>query len=113
MYNNTANVNTAFGAEALGSNINGGSNTAIGYNNLNDNVSGIGNTSIGSSTQSGDFSNSVIIGRGATATASNQFVIGSTTYNAGAVTTETPAATNRTWTVRINGANYKIPLIAI
>jgi hypothetical protein len=39
-------------------------------------------------------------------------VIGSSSYPAGAIATET-ITPNRTWTVRINGANYKIPLLAI
>jgi hypothetical protein len=62
--------------------------------------------------KAGNFSGSVILGNSATATANNQFVVGSAGTNAGAVTTEviTP---DRTWTVRINGANYKIPMLAI
>jgi hypothetical protein len=52
------------------------------------------------------------LGKEATATANNQFVVGSTGTNAGAVTTETISA-DTTWTVRINGANYKIPMLAI
>jgi 2-keto-4-pentenoate hydratase len=39
-------------------------------------------------------------------------VIGSNTSNAGTIIGET-ITPNRTWTVRINGANYKIPLLAI
>jgi len=38
--------------------------------------------------------------------------VGSAGTPAGAITTET-ITPNRTWTVRINGANYKIPLLAI
>jgi hypothetical protein len=57
----------------------------------------------------------VCIGSGAepeNATDSNKFVVGSSSVNAGAVTTETITA-DTTWTVRINGANYKIPMLAL
>jgi len=54
----------------------------------------------------------LILGYQATATADNQFVVGSSTSNVGAIATEIIIA-DRTWTVRINGANYKIPLLAI
>jgi hypothetical protein len=67
---------------------------------------------LGRNSSTGNFSGSVILGKEATATANNQFVVGSTGTNAGAVTTETISA-DTTWTVRINGANYKIPMLAI
>ena len=70
------------------------------------------NVALGYYADSQNFSGSVILGANAQATANNQFVVGSSSYNAGAITTETITA-NRTWTVRINGANYKIPLLAI
>lgn len=108
----TGSYNTSIGYQALRSSVTSSNNTAIGYNAATTNILGANNTAIGVSTSTGDFSGSVIIGKDATATASNQFVIGSSTTNAGAVTTETITA-NRTWTVRINGANYKIPMVAI
>jgi hypothetical protein len=55
------------------------------------------------------FTDSIVIARGADATANNQFVVGSSTYNAGAVTTET-VVTTRTWSVIINGVARKILL---
>lgn len=51
----------------------------------------------------------VVLGQGATATNVNQFVVGSSTVNAGAVTTET-LATTKTWSVIINGVAQKILL---
>ena len=59
---------------------------------------------------SGNFSNSVILGVGATSTADNQFVVGSSTTIAGTVTTETVSST-RTWSVVINGVARKILLV--
>jgi len=61
------------------------------------------------STNSGNFNASIILGRGATATASNQFVSGSVAYPAGAVSVAAAAQT-RTWDVRINGVAHKILL---
>lgn len=65
-------------------------------------------TVVGSSATSA-FTGGVILGVGAQATANNQFVVGSTTQAAGAITTETLTST-RTWTVKINGTDYKILL---
>jgi len=73
------------------------------------NTSGSNNTAIGIDTLSGNFSTSVILGRGATATADNQFVIGATSYNAGSVATESNSST-RVWNVIINGVARKILL---
>jgi hypothetical protein len=64
---------------------------------------------IGSEASSGGFEFSVALGFQAIATADNQFVVGSASYNAGAVTTETVSST-RTWTVVINGVERKILL---
>jgi hypothetical protein len=111
-FNTTGSFNVAVGNFALYNNTTSTRNTAVGGYSLDDNTTGTGNSAIGYETESGNFSNSVILGRSATATASNQFVVGSTTYNAGAIATET-ITPNKTWTVRINGANYKIPLLAI
>jgi len=76
---------------------------------LLNNTTGSSNTSIGQGTVSGNFSGSVIIGRDATATANNQFVIGSSAYNAGSVTAESNLSTN-VWNVIINGVARKILL---
>lgn len=75
---------------------------------------GSGNTIIGADagTNATNVFNSVVIGRNAQATADNQFVVGSSSYAAGQTTPET-IVPNTTWRVRINGVNYKIPLLAI
>lgn len=133
LYNNTASQNSAFGVRALFKNTTANFNTAVGYeaaysNQTNTGITAIGkealrscqgdnNTAVGFqaginiSTGEGN----VCIGSGArteNTTDSNKFVVGSTETPAGVVTTEviTP---NVTWTVRINGANYKIPMLAI
>jgi hypothetical protein len=50
-----------------------------------------------------------MIGINAVATGNNQFVVGSLTSEAGVVTTET-VSSSRTWSVKINGVDYKILL---
>jgi hypothetical protein len=109
-FSNTSH-NIAIGYEVLKSS-SGTSNIGIGYQSLYDNTTGNYNTAIGISTYSGNFSGSVILGKDAAATANNQFVVGSSGTNAGTVTTET-ITPNRTWTVRINGVNYKIPMLQV
>jgi hypothetical protein len=64
---------------------------------------------LGYSVQSGNFSNSIILGRGAIATANCQLVLGSSGTPVGPVTTESCSST-KTLTVRLNGANYKLLL---
>ena len=59
------------------------------------------------------FDYSIALGRGATATDANQFVVGSSSYSAGTTTTETIASSDSTWTVKINGQDYKIPMLAV
>jgi hypothetical protein len=123
----TGTGNMAIGQSALSSSVGGASgNTAIGFESLKLNVSGFGNTSIGysaSSTVTGgslntvigrsadpaNFSQSVVLGAYATATASNQFVVGSVSYNAGVVAAEVNTST-KVWNVVINGVAYKILL---
>jgi trimeric autotransporter adhesin len=92
-------------------NTTGATNTAIGYYSLGANTTGSSNTAIGEGTISNNFDSCVILGRDATATASNQFVVGSAGYNAGAITSEA-LASDATWSVRINGTAYKILLKA-
>jgi trimeric autotransporter adhesin len=103
---------TAMGYQALVLNTSGNANTAFGASCLINNTTGSSNTAIGEGCNSGNFSGSLLLGRDALATANNQAVFGSAGTNAGAVTTETITA-DTTWTVRINGANYKIPMLAI
>jgi hypothetical protein len=101
--------NTAIGAYALQNCETGSANVAIGRNALSANDTGNNNTAIGYYTVSGNFNGSVILGYQATATANNQFVVGSSGTNAGAVTTESLSST-KTWSVVINGVAQKILL---
>jgi hypothetical protein len=100
--------NTALGYSALGANT-GSFNTAVGRQALSNNTTGGSNTAIGEACQSGNFSGSVILGKDATATAANQFVVGSTGTNAGSVTTESNLSL-KVWNVIINGVAQKILL---
>ena len=59
--------------------------------------------------RSSTYTQCVVLGANATATANNQFVVGSSGQNAGTVTTETVVSTE-TWTVVINGVTIKILL---
>ena len=106
--NVTGNENTALGVSSL-QNTTSAFNTGIGSQALVANTTGEGNSALGQLTNSGNFSHSVILGREATATADNQFVVGSSTYNSGAVTTASAAQT-KTWDVIINGVAEKILL---
>ncbi len=105
----TVNHNVGVGTEVLSATTTGPMNTAIGNYSLWLNTTGANNSALGYNTQSGNFSGSVIIGKDATATANNQFVIGSTGTNAGSVTTEVNAST-QVWNVIINGVARKILL---
>jgi len=109
-FNNTSGVGvTAIGASALYANTTGAQNTAVGSEALSTNTTGGGNTAIGVLTSSGNFNGSVILGYEATATADNQFVVGSSTNDAGAVTAEVNTSAN-VWNVVINGVSRKILL---
>ena len=126
----TSSSNIAIGYYCGFRNTTGGQNVAIGVSTMQDNTTGqdnlvlghaAGGTGVGShgnsnvalgyAAKTGNFNSSVILGRAATATANNQFVVGSSSHNAGAVTTETITA-DKTWTVKINGVDYKIPIVA-
>lgn len=121
----SGNSNVAIGRACLQSNVIGDDNIGIGqaalqvttssYNvgiggqSLNTNTTGQGNSALGYLTNSGNFSHSVILGREATASADNQFVVGSTTYNAGSVVTQTNTS-SKYWEVVINGSVEKVLL---
>lgn len=106
---NTVGIqNTSVGNNSLSYNQNGSNNTAIGFQALNYNT-GSTNTAVGSNTSSGNFDGSIILGVDASATANNQFVVGSTGTTAGVITVESLTPTV-SWTVKINGVDYKIPL---
>ena len=118
----TGSNSVAVGYAALGGQSVGANNTGIGFNAGGTNATGSHNVFLGNQanpvannrsfqTVLGDSAvgdtDCVVIGRLATATAANQFVVGSSAHPAGAVVTEVLAA-NRSWAVRINGVAYKI-----
>jgi ribosomal protein S4E len=105
----SGSFNTAIGDNALYSNTTGSNNVVVGQSGAYFNTTGSNNIAIGRGAATGNFSGSIIIGQSATATANNQFVVGSTTQAAGTVTTESLAST-QTWSVIINGVAYKILL---
>ena len=123
--NTSGSLNAGFGYASLQFNTTGGSNTSIGFQSGYGNATGSNNTSIGRNANisvanysdntavgafadCGGFSGSVMLGKSAVATANNQFVVGSSTTNAGAVNSTTDVPATFLWTVRINGTNYKI-----
>ena len=101
--------NTAIGRTSLQNNTTGELNVAVGSGSLSANVVGSNNSALGVNANSGNFSGSVILGNSATATANNQFVVGSSAYNAGAVATATVSQT-KVWNVVINGVAEQILL---
>jgi hypothetical protein len=105
----TVNHNVGVGTEVLSATTTGPMNTAIGNYSLWLNTTGANNSALGYGTQSGNFSGSLILGHSATATANNQFVVGSAAINAGAVTSEVNTST-QVWNVVINGVARKILL---
>jgi len=106
--NSTGSKNVALSYGCLLFNTTGSNNTAVGFESLRPNTTGSNNTAVGDGTRSGDFSGSLILGKDATATANNQFVVGSSTTNAGAVNSTSDVPATFLWSVRINGTNYKI-----
>lgn len=109
--NTTGGANNALGDSALILNTTGSYNIGLGTEALSDNTTGSINIGIGLAVKSNNYSNNIIIGTLAEATASNQFVVGSASYPAGAVATES-LTSDRSWAVRINGTAYKILLKA-
>ena len=107
--NTSGDSNTGLGNFALQANTTGTSNVALGYGAGSTNSTGSSNVCIGTDAISTNFSGSVVIGRAATATGNNEFVIGSSLYNAGSVTSEVNSST-QVWNVVINGVARKILL---
>jgi hypothetical protein len=105
----TALNNVAIGESTLSNLSTGFDNVAIGKSALATLTIGVNNTAIGAACSAANFNGSVILGKAATATADNQFVVGSSTVNAGAVT-NAAATQSHYWTVKINGTDYKILL---
>jgi hypothetical protein len=107
--NTSGSGNIGIGYSSLFCNTVGDQNIALGHLSLCTNICGTHNIAIGENTSSGNFSNSVILGRSATACANNQFVIGSCSYNVGSVTVDT-CTSAKYWDVMINGSPEKILL---
>jgi hypothetical protein len=105
----TGSNNVIIGQQAMQSATTAQYNVGIGRNSLNGNTTGSYNSALGAETFSGNFDYSVILGYGATATASNQFVVGTAANNAGAIDTAAVTPTKR-WKVKINGVDYYIAL---
>jgi len=116
--NNNQSENTALGHESGFSNISGIGITAIGFQSLRASL-GNYNTALGYSAGSSitTGNGNICIGYNAqptSATTSNEFVVGSTTANAGAVSLSTLPSTGTSiflWRVRINGTNYSIVML--
>jgi len=104
----TGSFNTLMGVSIVAA-LTSSSNTAVGYAIT---ATGNSNTLFGRDINSGGFDASIVIGRGGSATASNQFVVGSATYPAGTITTAVAPVINEYWIVVINGVTKKIALIA-
>jgi hypothetical protein len=109
LFNTTGYQNIAIGTQSLFYNTTGRDNIAIGVSTGNANTTGQFNIMIGSDIDNQNFSNCIILGKQAQATASNQFVVGSAGSNAGSVTLEANTST-QVWNVRINGIARKILL---
>ena len=107
--NTSGSYNTANGTFCLDTNTTGNFNTAVGYASLSDNIVGNYNTALGAGAISNDHDGCILLGVDATATADNQFVVGSASTNAGTVYSGT-IVPNYYWEVKINGVNYYIPL---
>ncbi len=105
--------NIAIGTQTANS-IQGDNNVMIGYKAVYTTTNGpaSNNTVLGANAEIGNLNNGcIILGHMATASGfgSNQFVVGSTTTNAGSVVTETNTS-SKVWNVVINGVAHKILL---
>jgi hypothetical protein len=129
LLNNTTGVYNTFVGITAGTGITTGSgNVGLGWSTLSGGPNGTGQNNIGigqlagenvgaanfsiaigSGTQINGYSSSIVLGQNASATANNQLVIGSSSNNVGAIATEALTPTI-SWTVKINGTDYKIPL---
>ena len=107
--NTTGSNNIAIGTITMLFNTTGSFNTAIGLSVSPYSTTGSNNTAIGAQIDYGNFNSCILLGRQAQPSGNNQFVVGSSSYNAGTIATEALTLT-KSWTVRINGVNYKIPL---
>lgn len=105
----TGASNVAIGYTSLQLSSGTSANTAIGDGSMSTNVTGNYNTVVGAYAQATNVNNCVVLGRGASATASNQFVVGTATNIVGAISTQVNTST-KVWNVMINGVAQKILL---
>ena len=108
-FNSSGSENAMFGFRASATMSSGSRNTAIGAYTTEGASSGNDNTVVGYRATHANNNACVVLGRAATATASNQFVVGSSSYNAGTVVTASQTQT-RYWEVVINGVTERILL---
>ena len=107
----TPSSNTGVGAQSMRFTTSGQQNVAVGWRTLYSNTTGSNNTAIGynaNATSASAFGN-IILGAFASTTLNNQFVVGSSSVNAGAVITQTNTS-SKYWEVVINGTTQKILL---
>jgi len=129
---NTVGNNIAIGFSAAQSNITGTRLVVIGHyggmqlDNVTDSVlighevstedgGGSNNVVIGSQTSTGGFSNCIVLGSGAVASADGQFILGSAgspVLTQGASISVPPGSFDDGLKICLNGVNYIIPLIS-
>ena len=112
----STSTNTAGGTIGIGTrSINTGTNTiAIGVDSYAGNALGTVSDSIAIGSEAENkFAGGVALGAGAATDDANQFAVGSSSSPVGTLTVQTPATTNATWTVKINGTDYNIPIYAV
>ena len=107
-YSNTTGISNNFLGYLSGySNTTGSFNDFLGYRAGYFNTTGSYNVVVGDNAQTGNFSNCLILGRGATATQSNQIVIGSSSTAIASITSES-VTSDRTITMLVDGVKLKI-----
>lgn len=106
--NTTGSYNNFIGRDSGRNNLTGSGNNFLGYQ-VGYNATGNYNNVLGYQAESNSYNYCFVVGRGATATANNQVVFGSATYNLGTVRSESLSST-KTWEVMINGTLEKILL---
>lgn len=111
LFSASGTYNIAIGVGAAPSAL-GSRNTVIG-NESCVSATGSDNIVIGHQADSKTFSNCLLIGQGAQATGNFQVVIGDSGSPLGTMGFLETITPDTTWTVRINGANYKIPMLQI
>jgi len=107
----TPSSNTGIGAQSMRFVSTGEQNVAVGWRTLYSTTTGSNNTAIGYNANATTASavGNILLGAFATTSLNNQFVVGSSSVNAGAVITQTNTS-SKYWQVIINGTTQKILL---